>query len=1342
MNKLTKLLSVFVIAGAMAGAGALAGCGHKHVYEYVPDGASGHHQECKDGDDTKDIVDHNYGDDNVCDDCGYVNEVSETVAVTGVTLDKTTASLAVGGTETLTPTVAPSDATNKNVTWTSSDPAVATVANGVVTAVAAGTATITVTTADGSKTAECAVTVTDATPTYKDVTFELNVSDKFESTKTDTDRKVSIFAVGANTEVRNRTKNGVFENKEGGAQVSEAAYTKSIKLGGTGDAFIINAPAAGTLVIHIQNGSSGTTTVQTVVLNKPDGTTQNIEYQATDGSPVREVEIELAEAGEYKITRTGGTSDIYYAKFSCTVQDTPLESIEVVAAGTVDYYVGQTYSSAGLELNKVFSITQRTEPLEVTDVTVDDSKVDMTKAGVYPVEVKYTEEGKDYKTSFNVTVYAVESLRIGTNAIKDGIKNSYNGIYVNQALRQLYFNGDTFSTDGMTVILSGKVTVDGADKTREFRLAAGAFTLTGNSTATSGKTEVTVTLNGTETNVKFTVYVIDKIEALKTADSVNVNVDGALAEDKIGTLSDDATAAYQFKTIQQAVDFLENCGIKDDAAKTMTIAAGTYKEKVEINIPNLTVIGAGIGETGYTMIEWDSLFGETDESGFVHTTDSTSTFNVREKAVGFTMKNVIVSNAYNSLAYFDQVKGEKFPEHRALAMLIQADQVVIDSCKFLGYQDTIEFFTGRQIVTNSYISGTTDFIFGTNNTTYFNKCTITSIAVADSASHGGYITAFKGNNGTGTKITYGAIFDDCDFVCEEGVTIAGQPLKDKDGNPVYEEDGVTPKLTVGLTALGRPWGQDAAVMYMNCRLGSHISKVAATGASRDERYVSMSGNVADKAQYTEYNNTGDGAITASQTGVTVLTDAAAAALYNDFYTIFAMTNGQITYKNPWAGTNEKVSLTVKVGTDDIYAGEVYKNIKLTAAIAEDWFTVEGKVLSGLFTDEACETAFDYATALSATTVLYATFEDADPTVKAYVKYVYDQNADAPVKYGKIQFSGMAKNNDWLRFDAESEITFKAVKGSVVTMTTYDAAAFTINGTEVVPVEKVATYTVTADGDVSIKRASGTAYIKTLEIYVPVTETTTIDLTACDTQFQGNAGVWNGLMIDATTGKFALNGSKDWIQFNTGTVIKLYVAEGSTVTFTEYNNAGSITATVEGNLATITATGNTYIKNITVTCTVQANVLAAFTAKSDDIADATFTADAPTNWDAKGIIKLYSASDKQWSSDGNAKKYTDVDGNQITSVKRLKPNGASPYIQIDLTGYTGEYTLTMAYAASGSSERTINVTAEGASTPVFTKTTTASDFVAAETVTLEGGKVYKITWTNGYNFYGLSIAPKA
>ena len=89
-----------------------------------------------------------------------------------IALDRTSAALTPGAKEQLTATVLPEDATDKTVTWTSSDPAVATVdENGLVTAVAAGAATITATTNDGTNlTATCEVTVETPISNYLTLT--------------------------------------------------------------------------------------------------------------------------------------------------------------------------------------------------------------------------------------------------------------------------------------------------------------------------------------------------------------------------------------------------------------------------------------------------------------------------------------------------------------------------------------------------------------------------------------------------------------------------------------------------------------------------------------------------------------------------------------------------------------------------------------------------------------------------------------------------------------------------------------------------------------------------------------------------------------------------------------------------------------------------------------------------------------------------------------------------------------------------------------------------------------------------------------------------------------------
>ena len=116
-----KLLPIALLC--MLGIGVLAGCGHKE--EPKPDDPP----------------------------------VQEDVHVTGVSLNKETLSLGVGRDETLVATVAPADATDKSVTWSSADAKVATVADGKVTAVGVGETDISVVTNDGKYSAKCRVSV-------------------------------------------------------------------------------------------------------------------------------------------------------------------------------------------------------------------------------------------------------------------------------------------------------------------------------------------------------------------------------------------------------------------------------------------------------------------------------------------------------------------------------------------------------------------------------------------------------------------------------------------------------------------------------------------------------------------------------------------------------------------------------------------------------------------------------------------------------------------------------------------------------------------------------------------------------------------------------------------------------------------------------------------------------------------------------------------------------------------------------------------------------------------------------------------------------------------------------
>ena len=180
-----KILSVLIAAICLtACAFSFTACGdktpehttHNWSTTYTPDemlidGAlvevsDRHYQTC-DGCDEKKYSNHDYGTSGVCV-CG--KHKPET-PVTGVTLNKNTLTLEIGGTTTLTATVAPENATDKTVTWESDKTNIATVDNtGKVTAIKDGTAIITAKTANG-KAATCTVTVNKAVVPVESVTL-------------------------------------------------------------------------------------------------------------------------------------------------------------------------------------------------------------------------------------------------------------------------------------------------------------------------------------------------------------------------------------------------------------------------------------------------------------------------------------------------------------------------------------------------------------------------------------------------------------------------------------------------------------------------------------------------------------------------------------------------------------------------------------------------------------------------------------------------------------------------------------------------------------------------------------------------------------------------------------------------------------------------------------------------------------------------------------------------------------------------------------------------------------------------------------------------------------------
>lgn len=189
------------------------------------------------------------------------------IPVTSITLDQSSLDMVEGEVKTLTATVLPADATDKTVTWTSSNPSVATVSDGVVTALAMGETTITATA--GGLSATCHVTVSDATVAVTGVSLD-KVS--VELTK---GQQVTLVATVQPGDASNKSV----------TWTSSAASVASVSADG-----VVTALAVGTAVIKVRTNDGGYEATCTVtVVNSSTGATledMNVEEDLFDSENI------------------------------------------------------------------------------------------------------------------------------------------------------------------------------------------------------------------------------------------------------------------------------------------------------------------------------------------------------------------------------------------------------------------------------------------------------------------------------------------------------------------------------------------------------------------------------------------------------------------------------------------------------------------------------------------------------------------------------------------------------------------------------------------------------------------------------------------------------------------------------------------------------------------------------------------------------------------------------------------------------------------------------------------------------------------------------------------------
>jgi pectate lyase len=322
----------------------------------------------------------------------------------------------------------------------------------------------------------------------------------------------------------------------------------------------------------------------------------------------------------------------------------------------------------------------------------------------------------------------------------------------------------------------------------------------------------------------------------KTADVPSLLKSGAGPRSSIGTSTAATTAAAaattltvakdgsgQYSTVQAAVN-----AVPTNNASRVVIAVkpGTYRELVKVpsNKPHVTIQGTG-GSRKDTVIVYNNASGtqKPDGSGTYGTGGSAT---VAVEADDFQARNLTITND------FDEAANQSLSGHQAVALRTAADKVFLDSVIVNGDQDTLLLDTaakdklGRVYVSNSYVTGNVDFIFG-RATAVIDKSVIT-LKKRWNGTSAGYVTA--PSTAAGRK----------------GILIANSTVNGDVSDRTFY--------------LGRPWhaGGDATLDPQTTVRNTNLS-----AAIRTTPWTDMSGFSWKDDRFAEYKNTGAGSGSAS-----------------------------------------------------------------------------------------------------------------------------------------------------------------------------------------------------------------------------------------------------------------------------------------------------------------------------------------------------------------------------------------------------------------------------------------------------------------------------------------------
>ena len=394
------------------------------------------------------------------DENGASGNNPQKVAVTGVALDKNSSTLTVGGTETLTATVAPEGATNKNVTWSSSNESVATVAGGVITATGAGSATITVKTEDGGFEAVCAVTVNAATTSVTGVSLSatsLNMTVGAEETLTAaiapegaTDKSVSWSS--SNTSVAT-VENGKVKAIAAGSTTitvttNDGSKTATCAVTVTSATTSVTGVTLNPTNLELKVGETGTVAATVA----PDNATDKTVTWSSDKTDIATVDssgkITAVKEGTANITVT--TTDGSKTA-TCVVTVKPKGAVAVTS-------VTVNPTTLSLDVGKTSVLGATVKPDDATNKTVTWTSSDTNKATVDTkgcvtakaegtVTITATVDGKSATCTVTIKK-GYDPKTDTTKLLKDKSGNQMyvlvNGQYVEAKVADYYKSGITF----------------------------------------------------------------------------------------------------------------------------------------------------------------------------------------------------------------------------------------------------------------------------------------------------------------------------------------------------------------------------------------------------------------------------------------------------------------------------------------------------------------------------------------------------------------------------------------------------------------------------------------------------------------------------------------------------------------------------------------------------------------------------------------------------------------------------------------------------------------------------------------------------------------------------------